>query len=280
MQKSLAIIILFVLHAYLIPATILFDLHGVLLYQHEPTICYHAGIGTLACYVVRSGTTDVKGVLFDVLKKIPYQQRTTVQAKDDEGNVLPPLLSDWLAGYVTGAQMRSYIDAFLHDELCTIAQQDKQMVQAIARVLFTPDIFAQATRVYDQTIQLIKACKAAGHSVYMLSNWDCESFAYVYQRHQEILNLFDGHIISGQVRLIKPDRAIYHYALDTLKLDPATTAFIDDQHVNVCAAQQCGIFAVCVPSIKHMLYKEPDIIYTCKALNAWLAAIDQKLIVL
>lgn len=280
MKRTSLLVALLLLHLSLIPANILFDLHGVIFYQHEPTICYHAGLSTLACYIVRSGNTDIKGLLFDLVDQIPYQARTAVQAKDDEGNVLPALLSDWLAGYVTSAQVRSYIDAFLHDESCAVAQCDKQMIQAIASVLFTPDIFAQATCVYDQTIALVKACKAAGHSVYVLSNWDEESFQFVYQRHKEVLDLFDGMIISGQINLIKPDKAIYHYALETFKLDPATTAFVDDQHINVYAAGQCDLFAVCVPTIKYIFSKEPDIAYVCRALNTWLQAIGQELIVL
>jgi epoxide hydrolase-like predicted phosphatase len=52
---------------------------------------------------------------------------------------------------------------------------------------------------------------------------------------------FDHLIASCDVKLIKPDPAIYMLALDRLGLEAEECVFIDDREVNVNAAQRLGI---------------------------------------
>ena len=43
--------------------------------------------------------------------------------------------------------------------------------------------------------EFAKECKRKGHKLYVLSNWDKESFALVKQTHPEVFGLFDGIMI-------------------------------------------------------------------------------------
>ena len=52
---------------------------------------------------------------------------------------------------------------------------------------------------------------------------------------------FDHMIASCDVKLIKPDPAIYTLALDRLELEAEECVFIDDREVNVNAARKLGI---------------------------------------
>lgn len=52
---------------------------------------------------------------------------------------------------------------------------------------------------------------------------------------------FDHIIASCDVKLLKPDPAIYSLALERLGCDPEESVFIDDRDVNVVAAQALGI---------------------------------------
>jgi putative hydrolase of the HAD superfamily len=52
--------------------------------------------------------------------------------------------------------------------------------------------------------------------------------------------LFDGGVFSGDVKLGKPDAAIYRLLADRHGLAPEQTLFIDDMPVNVTAAQALG----------------------------------------
>ncbi len=58
------------------------------------------------------------------------------------------------------------------------------------------------------------------------------------------LALFDVLVWSYQLRVTKPDAAIYRYVLEKLGTQPAETLFIDDRPVNVKAANALGIKGV------------------------------------
>lgn len=55
---------------------------------------------------------------------------------------------------------------------------------------------------------------------------------------------FDVVVISAEVRLRKPDPAIFHHALDLIGLAPQECAFVDDIEDNVRAAEELGIAGV------------------------------------
>ena len=57
-------------------------------------------------------------------------------------------------------------------------------------------------------------------------------------RDYPFLQLFDGLLISGEDKLIKPDQAIYQLAKKRFNLDPEETVFIDDKLENIEAAQK------------------------------------------
>ena len=52
------------------------------------------------------------------------------------------------------------------------------------------------------------------------------------------LKLFDGFLISGEDKLMKPDTAIYKLAKNRFKLNPEVTVFIDDKQENIEAAKR------------------------------------------
>lgn len=54
---------------------------------------------------------------------------------------------------------------------------------------------------------------------------------------------FDETIISAEVHMVKPDPAIYQYALDKLGTTPRETIFTDDRENNVTSAQTYGLQA-------------------------------------
>jgi 2-haloacid dehalogenase len=49
--------------------------------------------------------------------------------------------------------------------------------------------------------------------------------------------------VSGEVKLLKPDPAIYFLALDRFGLKPAEALFIDDREINVEGALAVGMQA-------------------------------------
>lgn len=90
---------------------------------------------------------------------------------------------------------------------------------------------------------LVQDIKASGGRVYLISNIS-KGFAENYHGVPWIRNLlsqFDGLVFSGVVGLVKPQKEIFTYLLDTYALDPEECIFIDDRAENTTACQLCGI---------------------------------------
>lgn len=79
--------------------------------------------------------------------------------------------------------------------------------------------------------------------VYALSNWSAETFPFALNRF-ECLKWFQGVLLSGEVRLLKPDPRIFDVFLKTFAIDPASAIYIDDSKPNVDAASSFGMHAI------------------------------------
>jgi 2-haloacid dehalogenase len=94
-----------------------------------------------------------------------------------------------------------------------------------------------------KTVELLDALRARGHRLVALTNWSAETFPIALERF-EFLQWFEDIVVSGEVRMAKPDPRIFRLAVERNRLDPARTLFIDDSKVNVEAARETGLHAV------------------------------------
>ena len=76
--------------------------------------------------------------------------------------------------------------------------------------------------------------------LYALSNWSAETFPRAQARFP-FLQWFRGVVISGSLRVAKPEPAIYQHLLETYSLRAEDTLFIDDAPRNVEAAASLGM---------------------------------------
>lgn len=91
----------------------------------------------------------------------------------------------------------------------------------------------------DESIELLAELKDKGFSIYGLSNWSAETFPTVRERYK-FFDLFDGIIISGEVKLIKPDPAIFDLCLSRMGKPAGECLFIDDSEANILTAKTMG----------------------------------------
>ena len=98
--------------------------------------------------------------------------------------------------------------------------------------------------------------KGTGQDIklFYLSNMP-EPYARTLERKHAFLQWFDDGIFSGDIKLIKPDPAIYAAATQRFHLQGQTTIFIDDSLPNVQAAQAHGWRAVHLPSPEQLSSK-------------------------
>lgn len=93
------------------------------------------------------------------------------------------------------------------------------------------------------TVEILQALKQKGYPLYGLSNWSAETFPIVCDEFP-FLNLFDGVILSGEAKLIKPDTAIYELCLKMVNRPANECLFIDDSQTNIIVAKEMGFNAI------------------------------------
>jgi FMN phosphatase YigB (HAD superfamily) len=80
---------------------------------------------------------------------------------------------------------------------------------------------------YEDSVAIMDGLIDDGRDVTMLTNFAADTFVEARERFP-FLNRPRGVTVSGEVRLLKPDRAIYELHAESFGLDPAATLFIDD----------------------------------------------------
>jgi len=92
-------------------------------------------------------------------------------------------------------------------------------------------------------VDILAELRARGVPLYALSNWSAETFPLSLKRF-EFLHWFDGILLSGEVRLLKPDPRIFELFFETHSVDPADTVYVDDLKPNVDAATSLGMHGI------------------------------------
>lgn len=171
------------------------------------------------------------------------------------------VLIDWDPRYL----YRKLLDdeAAVEEFLATVctpawnAEQDRgrPFAEGVAELVGRHPVHAAAITAYHErwpemlggavggTVEVLAELRAAGVPVYALTNWSAETFGIARERF-EFLEWFDGVLVSGEERMIKPDPAIFRLLLDRFGLDPGATFYIDDSPANVAAADRLGFDAV------------------------------------
>lgn len=118
-------------------------------------------------------------------------------------------------------------------------------------VELSPDMIEELTqldrdmwsRANDEMTAWLASLRSAGYKTTLLSNMQDDMIAHVRAKFPW-LNDFDHQIFSSEVRMVKPNPALYRMCLAQLGTDPGETIFIDDREENVAAARALGIYAI------------------------------------
>lgn len=252
-------------------ANIVFDVGDVLVEtKYAQTLWSIGPFKLLHCATTGCNPFAAHKRLFALLDAIKPYDQSQIIVKDAHGHIMPQLFIDWLKGTVSGQEILNLVyeapDSFF------TGRAEKNLILALAEVLFTPLYFVETRQIIQPAVALVKDCKKAGHSVYLLSNWEPESFELMEYLYPEVFDLFDGKIISGKVALVKPDPAIYEYLLDTYNLDAHDTILIDDQLENIIAAQHRGIAGIHYTKKQGLLGQYHDFCAVRKKINDFVSS--------
>ena len=177
-----------------------------------------------------------KSVIFDVGRVLFHWDLRHLFAK----LITDPAELDWFLTTVVTPEWH-----FQHDAGRDL---DSMLAERIAEFPNHADLIRAYRHRFNETIpgpvegmhELVHELSDVGVPLYIISNFGDE-FWEQFAPTQPIFERFQGVIISGKEKLMKPDPAIYQLALDRFGLAAAETLFIDDVEANVAASESVGI---------------------------------------
>jgi 2-haloacid dehalogenase len=95
----------------------------------------------------------------------------------------------------------------------------------------------------EPTVEILAELHANEYDLHALSNWSAETYPIAAARF-EFLHWFRTVVISGAVKLCKPDPRIFGLMLEQIGRPAGECLFIDDSHANYEAALQLGFQAI------------------------------------
>jgi 2-haloacid dehalogenase len=90
--------------------------------------------------------------------------------------------------------------------------------------------------------RLIKALKIK-YRLFALTNWSAETFPFAINRFT-FLKDFEGIVVSGQEKMVKPDRTIYELLLNRYGIRANESLFIDDNLNNIHTAKEMEFLTI------------------------------------
>lgn len=101
-------------------------------------------------------------------------------------------------------------------------------------------------------VDILHQCISNPHlSVFALTNWSAETFPIAQQKFN-FLQSFDGIVVSGEEKTIKPFNDIYLTLLRRYHILAEETVFIDDNQRNIKAAENLGFNTILFKSAKQL----------------------------
>lgn len=99
------------------------------------------------------------------------------------------------------------------------------------------------SRVDRKIIRWVLSLKERGLKLAILSNMSTPTYEAL-QEDERWPTCFDHYVISGVLKVNKPDRAIYEHLITVSGTDPSEILFLDDLEHNVQAAKAAGMHAI------------------------------------
>ncbi|MGV3346684.1 glucose-1-phosphatase [Enterobacteriaceae bacterium LUAb1] len=108
-------------------------------------------------------------------------------------------------------------------------------------------------RVHPEIIALMQQLRTQGHRVVVLSNTNMLHTDFWQAQHPEVRQAADHLYLSQEMRLRKPEPAIYQQVLASENMTAKQAVFFDDNEQNILAARALGIESVQVTSTETVL---------------------------
>jgi 2-haloacid dehalogenase len=133
-----------------------------------------------------------------------------------------------------------------HDAGRSFAETSAELIAAWPRfaqaiAAFGPRFSETVTGLLPGMSEIVRALHSRGVPLYAITNFSHEFWPSFRAREAAIFDRFADIVVSGEERLLKPDREIYARALTRFGLAGGEAIFVDDREENVRGAEALGM---------------------------------------
>jgi 2-haloacid dehalogenase len=170
------------------------------------------------------------------------------------------VLLDWNPKYLYQHHFDNATDMnYFLENICTQAwneEQDCGRTLAEGTHLLQaqfPEFHDKIQLYYDQWETMLKSDIAGTVAIlyqlkpkfklYGLTNFSAETIGKAFKRYP-FFQEFEGIVVSGTEKMIKPDKRFYQILFDRYNVNPTETIFIDDNLNNIIAGQELGLHCI------------------------------------
>lgn len=209
-------------------------------------------------YWDKQNPRQIQAIIFKILTKIKPYPPNHIHCYNHNLEI-PLIMCQWLSGKTTSAQIYSQVKPYiqkLNNEGFFRNKRERRLVENTINAMFNPSILAKNMVPLPQAEKLLRDLKPQNYNLFILSNWDQESFKQLQHRGKnKIFSYFHPNniIISGDIGINKPNPQAYKFLLKKFKYKAHECVYIDDDINNISTAKKLGMNAIL---IKDFNYKE------------------------
>lgn len=180
----------------------------------------------------------IKNVIFDIGNVlVDFRWRVLMEELG-----LPAETQAIFAKTVFGSRWWGELDHGIYEEAEILAHFREDNKEHLDEFDLVWDNRGRLVEPYAYAVAWIEQLKASGLKVYLLSNYPRD----VFTLHTEcgcfpFLDRVYGRVVSGFVKMVKPNADIYEYLLSEYGLAAGECVFVDDREENVETARALGM---------------------------------------
>lgn len=143
--------------------------------------------------------------LFAILSQIESEQgaltATDLPKVYWQGIESPHILVRWLQGHETCEKLQGIVIPYIQRNAGRV---ESASLEASAKIIFDPVANADTMQPHEETLELLRSLRSAGHTLHLFDNWNGQAFAQLKERHPEPFKLINGHMhVSGETHQVK-----------------------------------------------------------------------------
>jgi len=105
--------------------------------------------------------------------------------------------------------------------------------------------FIENSRLYPNTIKILNSLKKNGYKLGLITNSEFFIVNGILQKHN-LYEFFDAKVISGVIKLYKPNPQLFSNAIDLAECFPFEAIYVGDSEIDIKGANNIGMITVIV----------------------------------